>query len=307
MIQAFIDKHKLPDDFKQSVNEYYQPLGERIFKQFDNASAPFFVGINGCQGSGKSTLSDYIAEYLSCTYSLNVIVMSLDDFYLGTIDRNKLAESIHPMFATRGVPGTHNTLLLNSVITQLKERKSNISIPAFNKATDQPYPEASWKLLDSPADIVILEGWCWGVPAQQVSQLIEPVNTLERQHDSDGLWRNYVNKQLELNYQPLYQVFDHWVALQAPSFDCVYRWRLEQEQKLVLKLQSAGKTTDQYAVMNAAQILNFIQYFQRLTEHGIKTLPAFADTTFFFDQNRQINNHQVKAINSKIHAGNKPQ
>ena len=298
MIQAFIDKHVLPDNFKRVVNEFYQPLAERIFNQLHQDKKPFFVGINGCQGSGKSTLSAYIAQYLSSIHSLNVVVMSLDDFYLPKIDRNKLATNIHPMFKKRGVPGTHNTQLLSRVLTQLKDKQSNFLIPKFNKAMDEPYPEGEWQFIEYPADIVILEGWCWGVPAQDNAQLIEPINALEKQHDSKGIWRNYVNQQLAQDYQPLYQLFDYWVVLQAPTFDYVYRWRLEQEQKLALSLESKEQTTKQSGIMSAEQTLNFIQYFQRLTEHGIKTLPLFADTTFVLAENRDVQSVQKKkAIN----------
>ena len=294
MITAFIDKHKLPDDFKLLVDEFYQPLVQRIYTKFQQNKKPFFVGINGCQGSGKSTLSAYIAQFLSSAYSLNVVVMSLDDFYLTKKERNKLAKDIHPLLNKRGVPGTHNTQLLKRVIVQLKENKREISIPKFNKATDEPYTKKHWQFIEQPADIVILEGWCWGVPAQDESQLIKPVNSLEKQKDRKMVWRRYVNLQLEKHYQPLYQLFDFWIALQAPSFDYVYRWRLEQEQKLALKYKSTGIITEQTAVMNAEQILDFIQYFQRLSEHGLKTLPLFADTTFLLDQNRHIHNVQEK-------------
>jgi len=294
MITTFIEKHKLPKDFTLMVDEYYQPLAQQISTRFQQNKKPFFVGVNGCQGSGKSTLSAYIAQYLSSTTSLNVVVMSLDDFYLCKKERNKLAKKIHPLFKKRGVPGTHNTQLLKRVISQLKEKKSAISIPKFNKATDEPYAETNWQFIERPADIIILEGWCWGVPAQEKTQLNEPINSLEKQKDSKRIWRSYVNQQLEKHYQPLYQLFDYWIALQAPSFDYVYRWRLEQEQKLALKLKSTGKTAEQSAVMNATQILDFIQYFQRVTEHGIKTLPLFADTTFFLDENRHIQTVQEK-------------
>lgn len=293
MIKAFIETHKLPDDFIQLAEEYYQPLTNRIYNEFKNTESTYFVGVNGCQGSGKSTLSAYIAQYLTVTYDLNVVVMSLDDFYLSQDERKNLAENIHPMLEKRGVPGTHNTNLLQSVITSLKNNDLPVLVPIFNKATDNPYPQEDWTLIDKPADIVILEGWCWGVSSQDDEQLLSPVNSLEKQNDSDLQWRRYVNQQLEIYYEPLYQEFDYWVALQAPSFSNVYRWRLEQEHKLELKLKSSNSPQKQSGLMSATQILNFIQYFQRLTEHGIKTLPHFADTTFFLDVNRKINDLKI--------------
>jgi len=298
MIDAFIEKHQLPDEFNQLVKQFYQPLAQRINAKLRQGKKPLFVGVNGCQGSGKSTLSAYIAQDLSSSHALNVVVMSLDDFYLSKNDRNKLAEEIHPLLKTRGVPGTHDMQLLAQVLVKLAEKTPPIFIPKFNKATDEQYPEIHWQCIDSHVDIVILEGWCWGVPAQEEIQLQTAINQLEKQNDSRAVWRRYVNQQLKKYYQPLYQHFDYWVALQAPSFDDVYLWRLEQEKKLALKVESLTDTSQPSAVMDAEQVLDFIQYFQRLTEHGINTLPLFADTTFYLDEKRIIQNvHERVFIN----------
>ena len=104
MLEAFIEQHKLPKEFRHTVKQHYQPLADQIYSQFTKSNDPYFVGINGCQGSGKSTLTHFIAEYLRAEYQLNVVVMSLDDFYLTREKRNELANDIHPLLATRGVP-----------------------------------------------------------------------------------------------------------------------------------------------------------------------------------------------------------
>lgn len=285
MLSAFIKKNKLPEEFKHLVKEHYLPLAERIFGQYQKQEVPYFVGINGCQGSGKSTLSDYICHYLSEAYQLNIVVMSLDDFYLSRNARDKLAKDIHPLLKTRGVPGTHDTLLLKNTLDKVKSRETNFFIPRFNKATDDPYEKSQWQHIEKPIDILILEGWCWGVTAQKDEQLIEPINALEQENDKNSIWRNYVNTELLTHYQPLYEYFDFWAALQVPSFDSVYRWRLEQEQKLI---QTLSPTSQKSNVMNEEQILNFIQYFQRLTTHGMQTLPILAQALYYLDDNRHI-------------------
>ncbi len=285
MLSTFMEKNKLPESFKLLINKSYLPLAERIFAQYQNQGAPYFVGINGCQGSGKSTLSDYICYHLSETYNLNIVVMSLDDFYLSRDARSKLAQDIHPLLKTRGVPGTHNTPLLKAVLDKVKKRESGFAIPRFNKATDDPYSEDQWQHIEKPIDILILEGWCWGVTAQNDEQLLQPINALEQEKDQDSIWRSYVNSELLTHYQPLYQYFDFWAALQVPSFDSVYRWRLEQEQKLIKTL---SPTDQQSKVMNEEQILSFIQYFQRLTTHGMQTLPILAHAIYYLDENRCI-------------------
>lgn len=284
MLPAFLEEHKLPAEFKHTIEQYYQPLADTLFKQFSKQSKAYFVGINGCQGSGKSTLTDYLASYLRAKYQLNVAVMSLDDFYLPIVKRKQLSEDIHPLLATRGVPGTHDITALKSVLSQLTNHETGFAIPRFNKATDEPFPENEWTLIDKPVDIVLLEGWCWGVPPQTQEQLSSPVNELELQHDAKGLWRNYVNDQLKVNYQPLYKKMDFWLALQAPSFDCVYQWRLEQEQKL----QARNVGIPNSKIMTPAQILNFTQHFQRLSVQGCNTISHSADVIFYLDYHRNI-------------------
>ncbi|MDX2369792.1 MAG: kinase [Colwellia sp.] len=284
MLSAFIKQHNLPEEFKLTVKEYYKPLADQIFNRFAQNKEAYFVGINGCQGSGKSTLTDFIATYLTTQYQLNVVVMSLDDFYFSSEKRKTLAQDVHPLLATRGVPGTHNVVELNHVLTQLKENKTGFSIQKFNKATDNPYPEEQWEKIEKPADIIIVEGWCWGVEPQTAEQLKTPINELECQYDETGEWRNYVNNQLKIAYEPLYKKIDFWLALQAPSFDCVYKWRLEQEQKL--KDRNIGLINSK--IMSPTEILNFTQYFQRLSVQGCKTFSQSADAIFYLDYDRKI-------------------
>ena len=289
MLSAFIKQHNLPEEFKLTVKEYYKPLADQIFNRFLECNKTYFVGINGCQGSGKSTLTDFITTYLTSEYHLNVVVMSLDDFYFSSEKRKKLAQDIHPLLATRGVPGTHDIVELNKVITQLKNNKIGFSVQKFNKATDNPYPEELWEKIEKPADIIIVEGWCWGVEPQTAEQLKTPINELECQYDKTGEWRNYVNKQLEIAYKPLYKKMDFWLALQAPSFDCVYKWRLEQEQKL--KDRNIGLKNSK--IMTPTEILIFTQYFQRLSVQGCNTLTKSADAIFYLDYKRKVTNMSI--------------
>lgn len=284
MLSTFMKQHKLPEAFILTAKEHYQPLTEQIFSRFTQHDGAFFVGINGCQGSGKSTLTDYLAEYLTTTYQLTTVVMSLDDFYLTGAKRQQLAREVHPLLATRGVPGTHDIAALKQILKQLKTKQIGFTIPRFNKATDEPYPESQWPIIDTPADIILLEGWCWGVKPQTDEQLAAPVNELELKHDTDGLWRHYVNQQLKSYYQPLYKAMDFWLALQAPSFDCVYKWRLEQEKKL----QARNINLPNSKVMGSAGVLNFTQYFQRLSVQACNTISQSADAIFYLDHNRNI-------------------
>ncbi len=292
MLATFIKQHNLPEEFSLSVEKYYKPIAQQLFDRFKRSTSPFFVGINGCQGSGKSTLTDYIGEYLTSQYKLNVVVMSLDDFYYSSQDRQNLANTVHPLLATRGVPGTHDMTELTQVLTKLKARETGFTIRKFNKATDEPYPESGWQVINQSADIVIVEGWCWGVSPQTKEQLKTPINELEYKYDTTGKWRNYVNQQLKDEYVSLYKEMDFWLALQAPSFDCVYKWRLEQEEKL--KARNVGLENSK--IMSSAEILNFTQYFQRLSVQACNTFKESADIICYLDSQRKITEIANKAV-----------
>ena len=297
MIDDFISKHRLDSGFSTIAQQWYIPLAEKINAHHKSAGKAFFVGINGCQGSGKSTLSDFLLDYLTHTYQLNVVVLSLDDFYLSHAKRTELAKTCHPLLQTRGVPGTHDMVKAKEVIQALTSQASSqpsskaspkvcssVKIPRFNKATDDPYPEAQWSLINTPVDVVIFEGWCWGVNAQSNAELAPAINTLELTQDKNEFWRNYVNQKLQSDYQPLYAMMDYWIMLKAPSFDCVFQWRLQQERKLATSIAVKSESK----IMNEQQVLDFIQYYQRLTEHGLNTMPKYCDITFSLDRNRQI-------------------
>ena len=248
----------------------------------EGSTSTYYLGINGCQGSGKSTLSDFLGALLSAE-GLSVAVLSLDDFYHDRKTRKSLAESISPLLATRGVPGTHDTTLMGQTLEKLST-PGELSLPRFNKAIDDPYPTEQWPKITGPVDLVIMEGWCWGVPAQSPLQLRYPVNALEAEQDANLTWRTWVNQQLLEYYQPLHKVMNFWVMLQAPGFENVFQWRLEQEQKLKAKL----KDEKHNRVMGEEQVMAFIQYYQRLTEECLKALPQRSDIVFKLDADRAI-------------------
>lgn len=283
MLEEFITKHRLDDRFTTIANQWYIPLAEQLLVHQAGASKPFYVGINGCQGSGKSTLADFVSEYLHKQHKLRVVVLSLDDFYLSRQQRAQLGMNIHPLLQTRGVPGTHDVQLIKSVLEQLHGQHSEIAIPRFNKANDNPLSSAYWPVVKTPVDMVIFEGWSWGVMPQSADQLSQPVNSLEAEQDQRKIWRQYVNQQLMVHYLPLYEQMDYWLMLQAPSFDHVFQWRLEQEKKLALTA-----TGEKRHIMSTQQICDFIQHFQRLTQHALNTLPARCDQVFKLDKDRNI-------------------
>ncbi len=291
-LQALIKHHQLPETFKLTINEWYVPLAKSIaacVDDRDQANKTLVLGIQGAQGSGKSTLAHFLSTILNEQYSLQCAVLSLDDFYLHNYQRKQLAKTVHPLLQTRGVPGTHDVDLAIAIIDTLRQQTKNQStrIPRFNKAIDDRFPENQWDIITGPVDIILLEGWCVGCTAQPENQLIEPINQLEKQEDSDGFWRTYVNNALQNDYQKLFRQMEKLIVLQAPSFECVFEWRWLQEQKLIEKSQQdPSKQSTQ--LLNKTDIKRFIAHYERLTRHCISALPSQADWVLTLDENHLI-------------------
>ncbi|QUM80637.1 hypothetical protein HWV01_10280 [Moritella sp. 5] len=292
VLDQFIQRHQLDADYLTHASKNFSSALLSIVAHQKQAKQTFLVGINGCQGSGKSTLADYLGTRLSTEFDLNVAVISLDDFYYSRHQRNELANQVHPLLRTRGVPGTHDMNLANATLDKLCAGASEsepVKLPRFNKFADNPYPQSQWPIVDRPIDVIILEGWCLGVQPQLMKELIYPINKLEAIKDKYGIWRSYVNQQLKQNYQELYQRIDHWIMLKAPSFNSVQAWRLEQENKR----QTLEENTDhkqKETFMTSAEVRNFTAYFQRITEQCLATLPNQCDWVYELDNQRNIVN-----------------
>lgn len=298
--QAFLQKHHLPDSYLDTARRWFDPLIDAIADDYNPKSPPKVIGINGCQGSGKSTLADYLCTMISQRLDTPVVALSLDDFYLTKTERDQLASEVHPLLATRGVPGTHDMQLAIDCVDSLQAGNETI-IPRFNKKTDDRIPSNDLPIIREPVGLIILEGWCLGARAQTKQQLKEPINSLEDDKDSQGIWRSYVNQALEAggNYQSLFNTVDELIMLRAPSFETVYKWRLEQEHKMIKQALKEGLQRPSQA-MDDLQILRFIQYFQRITEALLQQLPRRANHLFVLDNERRIIEYSQPLIDDSI-------
>ena len=281
---AFVEQHALPEAFLETANSFYLPLAEEI-QAWRADSSTLLLGINGAQGTGKSTLAEFLAVVTGVIYGWRCAVLSIDDFYLTVAERQRLAKDVHPLLVTRGVPGTHDTDLLSRTLVDLQELEDgdSLSLPCFDKSTDDRAPEADWPRVSGPVDLIILEGWCVGTAAGDPAELPTPVNALEETEDADAIWRGWVEEQLNKHYESLFRMLDRLILLAAPSWEAVYRWRLEQEQKLVTRTGGHGS-----GLMGAEEVARFIQHYERITRRNLATIPAKADAVLVLGEDHAV-------------------
>ena len=294
-IKSSIANHQLPDSYANDVATFMLPVANRLFtKQQDK---PLIVGIQGSQGSGKSTSAVFLKLLLEFEFDLKVATVSIDDFYLSNKERQALAKNIHPLLKTRGVPGTHHTDLITQQFNNFRS-KDKLTLPQFDKATDNPKPKSEWLSIDHQPDVLIFEGWCVGLTAQQKEHLTPAINQLEKNEDANGEWRAFVNKKLSQEYAYIFSQLDTLIVLQAPSFDCVFEWRQLQEQKLISKLEAQGKNTT--LTLTPEKVKRFIQHYQRLTEHGLESLSKQANFILELNANHKITSLKIPPLSEEL-------
>lgn len=237
------------------------------------------LAISGLQGSGKSTLAAQVVE-LARARGLRAAALSIDDTYLTRAHRQRLADQVHPLLATRGPPGTHDLPLALSTL-QAARNGQPFPLPRFDKLADERIDSTHWQRIEGRLDLLVFEGWFLGTPAEPEAALSTPMNALECEADGDGRWRRWCNHALASDYPALWNCFDRLWFLQPPSFAVVPQWRWQQEQ--ALQRAAPGRSG-----MSRAQVERFVQFYERVSRQTLRTLPAIADRVIALDAQRQV-------------------
>lgn len=240
------------------------------------------VGIGGGQGAGKSTLGRLITEAGS-VFGTRIEVLSLDDFYLTKKERLRLAETVHPLLATRGPPGTHAVERLQEVIAALRQ-PGVVEVPRFDKGSDT---RSGYATRDGDADVVVVEGWCVGASSAR-SGIDEPINALEREHDPDARWRSHIEAALGGPYAKLNEELETLVFLKAPSLDAVRRWRLQQEGE-----RRPGQR------LSAAEVDRFVEHYERITRRMSASLPSTADVVVELGDDHRVSGLRFRTTSAR--------
>jgi len=275
------------DKFKNKekmIKSFLIPLCFWIIKKA-NKKRPYFVGLAGGQGTGKTTISSLIRIILTKYFKLNVFRISIDDFYKTRKERINLSKKIHPMLLTRGVPGTHDINMMLNFFKKSKSKKfKRLRLPTFNKAIDDRFNKKKWYDLKNKPDVIIFEGWCVGARSENSITLKKTINSMEKLEDQRQIWRKYVNQQLKTKYKNLYSQLNCLIYLKAKNFSLLQKWRLKQERKLWLK----SKKNLKLKIMNRGDVINFMQTYQRITQNMFKNMPKYASIILNLNTNHQI-------------------
>lgn len=236
---------------------------------------PPLIAVVGAQGSGKTTLARAAVERFGAAQ------ISIDDVYLTRDEREAMARDVHPLFVTRGPPGTHDLALLQQLIDALSDAgpDDETRIPDFDKRGDDRRPVEDWRIFRGRPSAILIDAWCLGALPEEAAALAAPVNALEAGQDPDGVWRRAVNGFVGGTYADFIARFDAALFLRAPSFDVVLDWRCQQEADLL------GVAPADLPAAERERLAGFIQYFERITRRMLAG-GVTADVVVQLDRNR---------------------
>ncbi|KAL4954294.1 P-loop containing nucleoside triphosphate hydrolase protein [Aspergillus filifer] len=252
-------QHKMPEIFDDKSQHCIPFLLQRL-KAHQQAhgndpvrTPPFFLGLNGVQGAGKTVLVSTLHSTLrNAPYNLPVQTLSLDDLYLTHEDQVALAKKYpdNPLLQHRGQPATHDLPLAEKVFSSLREGRET-AIPQYDKSAfsgqGDRVPPSQWEVVNREVEekikVLIFEGWSVGFRAWDEDVLRQKWEDAVRQKETLG--EGYkgrlghvkfedvraVNEFLR-GYDGLTDQLDALIHIDAEDNQYVYAWRQEQERTL---------------------------------------------------------------------------
>jgi len=293
-----LESQKLPASLADLLPGFYAPLAGWISEARSRQRTTLVVGICGSQGSGKSSLCALLECCLRQGCGLQAVTLSIDDLYLTRADRERRSREVHPLFVTRGVPGTHDVRLGIETLEQLSalDRQQTLPIPGFDKAIDDRMTPEHWRVASGPVDVVLFEGWCVGASPEPADALATAINSLERDEDPHAAWRRHVNAELAGDYRLLFEKLDRLILLAVDSFERVFEWRQLQERKLADEHRNDDTHGGALKIMNDTELIRFIMHYERLTRHILRHMPQDADIVVKLDATHNASRVSLKQL-----------
>lgn len=229
-----------------TYKKYYFPLidqyiGDRKKKKIKT----YIIGIQGCQGVGKTVLTTLIKIYLERA-GYRVAGFSIDDFYKSYRDRQNFLKQNknNPFYLVRGLPGTH---YYDKMFSALKKAKSgkNFIVPGFDKSLCSGAGDTTNNntVIRGRQDFVILEGWCVNIPnippndfllIMKKDKYVDKIfNELDPKHKYYKAVLTYIKK-----YQRIWNLFNNKTIMLGKNIKWIEKWRTEQEKRMIKKTKN---------------------------------------------------------------------
>lgn len=239
---------------------------------------PLLLGIEGPQGSGKTTAATKIRQELQSLYpESNIVQFSMDDFYSTFAEQQELNRqfSDNILLQGRGLPGTHDTSLLYETVNTLLQNNRNsfpVSIPIYDKSAHHGMgdrlPRKYWTIVERPVDLIIFEGWFNGyfsIPSE--TMLLEKWDLIKRR-ETPRLAMITCENVVQINaylkeYQKIWELFDLFVCIKTSNINNVYKWRLQQEHEMI-KIKGSGMIDEDVVKFIDRYMPVYYLYYDRL-------------------------------------------
>jgi D-glycerate 3-kinase len=240
-----------------NTDTYYAYLFDWV-KLHVSPLRPAIIGVNGPQGSGKTSLTRaLVARFIE--EGRAAIALSVDDFYLTRTEQVRLAEAHagNPYLAQRGYPGTHDTILGSTTLDRLVALGpgETARVPRYEKSAHagrgDRAPEPAWPEVTGPLDVIFFEGWMLGFSVPDRAPGDPALAVIDRELARYAAW----NRRLSA-----------FVQLTTESPTTYIEWRTEAER--AMRARGEGAMTDADVIAYARSFLPaYTRYVPWLETH----------------------------------------
>jgi putative hydrolase of the HAD superfamily len=224
------------------------PLITKI-KSYYSSKTTTIIGIQGGQGTGKTTLQYFLKKSLN-KLGYSVESFSMDDFYESHIYRLNLRKTYpnNPYYQlVRGAPGTHRIKELKETLKNIKSGKP-FKILRFDKSLHNGSGDTLNKSnkINKRPDFVFIDGFFLGLPNISKKQLQEiyklqknSLKTFNIKLTDIKIIKTNLNK-----YKELWKFIDKLIMIKEDSPKYQVKWRLQQEKELKKKKKESQTKND---------------------------------------------------------------